>query len=102
MTAKRRRSIAAQLDRAAAACARDGAQLTELRCRVLGLVLEADGPVTAYQLLDRLRKIHKGAGRRPSSARSNSCWTRACSTGSGVSTRLSPAPKPAIVMSRKS
>jgi len=61
MTAKSRRSVTTQLDRAAATCARDGAQLTELRRRVLGLVLEADGPITAYQLLDRLRKVHKGA-----------------------------------------
>lgn len=61
MTAKGRRGVTAQLDRAAAACARDGADLTELRRSVLGLVLEADGPVTAYQLLDRLRKIRKGA-----------------------------------------
>ncbi|MDE1903401.1 MAG: transcriptional repressor [Alphaproteobacteria bacterium] len=61
MTAKGRRGVTAQLDRAAEACARDGAELTELRRSVLGLVLEADGPVTAYQLLDRLRKIRKGA-----------------------------------------
>lgn len=61
MTAKGRRGVTAQLERAATACARDGAQLTELRRCVLGLVLEADGPVTAYQLLDRLRKIRKGA-----------------------------------------
>jgi len=61
MTAKGRRGVTAQLERAAIACARDGAQLTELRRCVLGLVLEADGPVTAYQLLDRLRKVRKGA-----------------------------------------
>lgn len=61
MTVKTRRGVTAQLDRAAAACARDGAELTALRRSVLGLVLEADGPVTAYQLLDRLRKIRKGA-----------------------------------------
>lgn len=61
MTVKTHRGVTAQLDRAAAACTRNGAQLTELRRRVLGLVLEADGPITAYQLLDRLRKIHKGA-----------------------------------------
>lgn len=61
MTAKGRRGVTTQLERAAIACARNGAQLTELRRCVLGLVLEADGPVTAYQLLDRLRKIRKGA-----------------------------------------
>ena len=61
MTAKGRRGVTAQLERAATVCARDGAQLTDLRRCVLGLVLEADGPVTAYQLLDRLRKVRKGA-----------------------------------------
>lgn len=61
MIAKARRGIAAQLSRAAQACARDGAQLTELRRCVLGLILEADGPVTAYQILDRLKRIRKGA-----------------------------------------
>jgi len=61
MIAKGRRGVAAQLNQAAEACARDGAQLTELRRCVLGLVLESDGPVTAYQLLDRLKKIRKGA-----------------------------------------
>ena len=61
MIAKGRRGVAVQLNQAAEACARDGVQLTELRRRVLGLVLEAEGPVTAYQLLDRLRKVRKGA-----------------------------------------
>jgi Fur family zinc uptake transcriptional regulator len=35
--------------------------MTDLRRAVLRLILEADGPVTAYELLDRLKKIHKGA-----------------------------------------
>ena len=61
MNAKGRRAIRVQLDRAAQACARQGAQLTELRRRVLSLVLEAEAPLTAYQLLDRLRETHKGA-----------------------------------------
>lgn len=61
MTAKTRRGVAVKIDRAKKACARDGAQLTPLRGCVLGLVLEADGPVTAYQLLDRLKKVRKGA-----------------------------------------
>ena len=54
-------AIEAQLDAAAQACARRGATLTALRRRVLGLILEADGPATAYQLLDRLKETHKGA-----------------------------------------
>jgi Fur family zinc uptake transcriptional regulator len=53
--------IAGQLDEAARACARDGGTLTELRRLVLRLVLEAEGPLTAYQLLDRLKQIRKGA-----------------------------------------
>ena len=59
--AKSRGGVAAQLDRAAEACNRTGAQMTELRRTVLRLILEAEGPVTAYALLDRLRKTHKAA-----------------------------------------
>lgn len=51
----------AQLDSAEQVCARQGAQLTELRRRVLALMLEAEGPLTAYQLLDRLKVTRKGA-----------------------------------------
>lgn len=61
MTAKTSRSIAAELDAAAAACAREGTELTELRRSVLALILEAEGPLTAYQLLDRLKDIRKHA-----------------------------------------
>jgi Fur family zinc uptake transcriptional regulator len=53
--------VAAQLDMAAQACARHGARLTELRRRVLRLILEAESPLTAYQLLDRLRESRKSA-----------------------------------------
>jgi Fur family zinc uptake transcriptional regulator len=49
----------ALLDRAAAICRRRGAQLTELRRKVLGLVLDSARPMGAYELLDQLR-----AGRR--------------------------------------
>lgn len=51
----------AALDEAAALCARNGAQLTPLRRTVLGLVLEAQGPATAYQLLQRLQQSRPGA-----------------------------------------
>jgi len=44
-----------RLDAAAAACQRHGVRFTDLRRHVLGLVLTADGPVTAYGLLDQLR-----------------------------------------------
>ncbi|WP_431269828.1 Fur family transcriptional regulator [Dankookia sp. P2] len=49
------------LDRAAALCARRGAQLTALRREVLRLVLEAEAPVGAYALLDRLKASRAGA-----------------------------------------
>ena len=61
MNAKRRRAIALQLGRAAEMCAGRGARLTELRREVLSLILEADGAVTAYQLLDRLRATRRRA-----------------------------------------
>ncbi|MBV8615947.1 MAG: transcriptional repressor [Acetobacteraceae bacterium] len=61
MDQRSRHVIEAQLDAAALACARRGAQLTELRRCVLGLILEAGGPLTAYQLLDRLRETRRGA-----------------------------------------
>jgi Fur family zinc uptake transcriptional regulator len=51
----------ASLDRAAALCARRGAQLTALRREVLRLVLEAEAPVGAYALLDRLKASRAGA-----------------------------------------
>ncbi|MFC7543387.1 Fur family transcriptional regulator [Siccirubricoccus deserti] len=51
----------ASLDRAAALCARRGAQLTALRRQVLGLVIGSDQPVGAYALLDRLRESRAGA-----------------------------------------
>ena len=54
-------SLETTLDRAAAQCARRGAQLTELRRQVLRLVLEAEQPVGAYALLDRLKDLRGGA-----------------------------------------
>lgn len=36
-------------------CRRAGGRLTRLRRQVLEVLLKADGPVTAYELLDRLR-----------------------------------------------
>jgi Fur family zinc uptake transcriptional regulator len=51
----------AQLDAAARACAAAGARLTPLRRSVLALILGAETPLTAYQLLDRLRASHAGA-----------------------------------------
>lgn len=53
--------LEATLDRAAASCARRGAQLTELRRQVLGLVLAAGQPIGAYAVLDQLRALRDGA-----------------------------------------
>ena len=49
------------LDRAERACLGRGARLTALRRQVLGLVLESAQPAGAYDLLDVLRRHHKGA-----------------------------------------
>jgi Fur family transcriptional regulator, zinc uptake regulator len=61
MKQKKQRATKAQLDTAARACSQQGARLTDLRRDVLRLILEADGPSTAYQLLDRLKQTRKGA-----------------------------------------
>jgi Fur family transcriptional regulator, zinc uptake regulator len=53
--------IEKRLDVAAEACARRGAKLTALRGAVLRLILEAEVPVTAYQLLDQLKEHHERA-----------------------------------------
>ena len=44
------------LDRAETICEHRGANLTELRRHVLGLILDAASPTGAYELLDRLRQ----------------------------------------------
>ena len=61
MNPAERSVIEAQLDAAALSCLRQGVQLTELRRQVLELVMEAEAPSTAYQLLDRLKQSRKGA-----------------------------------------
>jgi Fur family zinc uptake transcriptional regulator len=50
-----------RLEAAAGRCRETGAQLTALRRAVLALILAAEGPVTAYQLLDQLKVTRKGA-----------------------------------------
>jgi Fur family zinc uptake transcriptional regulator len=54
-------SVAASLEQAATICASRGARLTPLRREVLRLVLEAEVPATAYQLLDRLKRTYSTA-----------------------------------------
>jgi Fur family zinc uptake transcriptional regulator len=49
------------LDRAEAICGHRGANLTELRRHLLGMVLDAASPTGAYELLDRLRQTRRGA-----------------------------------------
>lgn len=49
------------LDRAGRICGSRGARLTDLRRQVLGFILDTQGPVGAYDLLDRLRPTRTGA-----------------------------------------
>ncbi len=51
----------ALLDRAGRICAERGARMTDIRREVLGLVLDADGPAGAYDLLERLKASRKRA-----------------------------------------
>jgi Fur family zinc uptake transcriptional regulator len=53
--------VTAAVERAASLCASRGVQLTELRRQVLRLILEAEAPIGAYALLDRLRSLRAGA-----------------------------------------
>ena len=61
MAAKFSRRTESLLDRADLVCQQRGANLTELRRRILGLVLDAASPTGAYELLDRLRQTRRGA-----------------------------------------
>jgi Fur family zinc uptake transcriptional regulator len=54
-------TLAEKLDQAEAHCRAQGAQLTTLRREVLTLILGADSPLTAYQLLDQLKTQRKSA-----------------------------------------
>jgi len=53
--------VSAALARAAVICGERGAQLTPLRRQVFSLILEADAPIGAYALLDKLRGLRAGA-----------------------------------------
>lgn len=54
----------AKLAHAATLCESRGIRLTELRRLVLGLILDANAPIGAYDLLERLR-AHRGAAAPP-------------------------------------
>lgn len=60
-TASSEHDLSAQLQAAEQTCTRNGAQLTALRREVLELILKAESPITAYQLLDQLKSIRKSA-----------------------------------------
>jgi Fur family zinc uptake transcriptional regulator len=49
------------LNHAGQICAGRGARLTDLRRQVLGLILDAEGPTGAYDLLERLRGTRRKA-----------------------------------------
>ncbi|MDE2005859.1 MAG: transcriptional repressor [Rhodospirillales bacterium] len=51
----------AALSRAEASCAARGVRLTALRRDVLGMILDAETPTGAYDLLERLRRSRGGA-----------------------------------------
>jgi Fur family zinc uptake transcriptional regulator len=53
--------VRGQLDKAAEICEQRGVRFTWLRREILSLVLAADGPVGAYDLLDRFKETHKAA-----------------------------------------
>jgi len=46
---------------AEAVCRQSGARLTRLRCHALGLLLAAERPLTAYEILDLLRPTERAA-----------------------------------------
>lgn len=55
------KEVGGQLDRAAEVCEQHGVRFTELRREILSLILAANGPVGAYELLDQLKATRKGA-----------------------------------------
>jgi Fur family zinc uptake transcriptional regulator len=61
MAAEFSRRTEALLDQAETICEHRGANLTELRRQVLGMILDAASPTGAYELLDRLRQTRRGA-----------------------------------------
>ena len=61
MAAEFSRRTETLLNRAEAICEHRGANLTDLRRQVLGMILDAAAPTGAYDLLDRLRQTRRGA-----------------------------------------
>ncbi len=61
MAAEFSRRTKGLLDKAEEVCRQRGANLTELRRHVQGLILDAASPTGAYELLDRLRGTRRSA-----------------------------------------
>lgn len=61
LPASAKHDLPAQLRAAEQICLNNGTQLTPLRRDVLALILKAEAPLTAYQLLDLLKPIRKSA-----------------------------------------
>jgi len=61
MTVRNRVPVKGRLEAAALVCAQHGSRFTLLRRTVFELILKAGKSVTAYELLDRLKKSHQGA-----------------------------------------
>jgi Fur family transcriptional regulator, zinc uptake regulator len=61
MAARASKTVGGRLDGLAASFAQQGIRFTELRRSVLALILAADGPVTAYELLNRLQETRRNA-----------------------------------------
>mgnify|MGYP001289389275 CR=1 FL=1 len=55
------KDIQRRLKTAEQVCDRHGARFTELRRQIFALILQADGPIGAYDLLDRLKEARKNA-----------------------------------------
>lgn len=74
------------LERAETLCRERGVRLTEQRKTVLRLLCAADNPISAYELLDRMRCVVKNPRRRRFTARWTSCSSRVWYTSSKAST----------------
>ena len=61
MNQKTARTIDRQIKIVGRLCEDQGARLTELRELVLRIILEAETPLTAYQILDRLKERRRSA-----------------------------------------
>ena len=61
MNGRSARTVDRQIKEIGRLCEDQGARLTELRALVLRIILEAETPLTAYQILDRLKERRRSA-----------------------------------------